>query len=396
MSRTRAEDPAGQLQRVVSVLRWLLLAHAVLMACLRWADVAAAWSMAGLLTVMAAWTLVMTVLGHRSTVPPRAITIADVALAVAVTLISPTVLGAAVDTSGFQGVGYYWVICAALSAALTSGPAIGCLAALLIISSGLVGVLHTGRWAWSPDLLLVVACWALGRTIDQLRAMMAERDRDHATAARLAERERLGRIVHDGVLQVLSMVEREGPDLGPRGQVLARAARGQGGQLRRMLQTPVVEATRNDPGHDLADLVATVAAHESGQVTVSAMAGELLAPARTVEEIDKAVAEVISNVGLHAGDGAHCWILLEEENGTIVVSERDNGTGMAPEQAVGAAAAGRMGITHSITGRIQALGGSTVMRASPGHGVEWEIRVPIGQDGQLPPSGDPGPGSGSS
>jgi len=120
------------------------------------------------------------------------------------------------------------------------------------------------------------------------------------------------------------------------------------------------------------------------------MAGELLAPARTVEEIDKAVTEVISNVGLHAGDGAHCWILLEEENGTIVISERDNGTGMAPEQAAEAAAAGRMGITHSITGRIQALGGSTVMRASPGHGVEWEIRVPIRQDGQTPPAGGPG------
>lgn len=371
------DDPAGQLQRVVSLLRWVLLGHAVLMGALRWSAAAHPWAMVGVLLLMVAWTVVMTVLGRRSSVPPMVITVLDVLIAVGVTLLSGAVLGPDIATAGFEGLGYYWVICAALSAALTRGPVAGCVAALLVIASGLDGVGHGHLWAWSADLLLVIACWALGRMIDQVRRMMADRDRDHAITARLAERERLGRIVHDGVLQVLSMVEREGPDLGPRGQVLARLAREQGGRLRRMLQATVVETGRSDGPQDIKDLVAAVESHEDELVTVSAMAGELLLPARVVDEIDKAVSEVVSNVRHHAGPQAHCWILIEEEDGTIVVSERDNGRGMEPGEAERATAEGRMGITHSITGRIQALGGSTAMRTSPGHGVEWEFRVPV-------------------
>lgn len=207
---------------------------------------------------------------------------------------------------------------------------------------------------------------------------MADRDCEAVAAARLAarldERERLSRIVHDGVLQVLAMVEREGPELGPRGQALAREAREQGERLRRLLEAPISEPEHGDLRRDL---IAAVQSHQGGLVTVSAMSGVLVMPAHVVDEIDRAVDEVVSNVRRHAGEGAHCWILLEEEDGILLLSERDNGTGMSPGRAEEAAAEGRMGITGSIVGRIRALGGTTSMHTSPGRGVEWEFRIPI-------------------
>ncbi|AZZ41788.1 hypothetical protein C0Z11_05275 [Acidipropionibacterium jensenii] len=380
----RRDDPAGRLQRAVTVLRWVLLGHAILMGVLRWQHSSRPWALAAVLTAMLIWTAVMTAWVRRDSVPPLALTGVDVLIAVSVTAISQIILGPSVRTASFEGIGSYWVICAALSAALIRGPLLGLLAALLVIAPGLAGVGHGDLWAWSADLLLVVACVVLGRLIDQIRRMMADRERDQAVAARLAERERLGRIVHDGALQVLSMVEREGPDLGPRGQALARLAHEQGGQLRRMLQMSAGEGARAEGPPNLKDLVAAVESHEGESVTVSAMAGELLLPAHLVDELDKAVVEIISNVAHHAGAAAHCWILIEEEAGTIVISERDNGSGMSPGQAEQAAAEGRMGITHSIAGRIHALGGTTTMRTSEGHGVEWEIRVPTGRQAVRP------------
>jgi hypothetical protein len=50
---------------------------------------------------------------------------------------------------------------------------------------------------------------------------------------------------------------------------------------------------------------------------------------------------------------------------------------MSAEQVTQAAEAGRMGIKGSIVGRITALGGSALLKSSPGAGAEWELRIPI-------------------
>jgi signal transduction histidine kinase len=41
-----------------------------------------------------------------------------------------------------------------------------------------------------------------------------------------------------------------------------------------------------------------------------------------------------------------------------------------------AAAAGRLGVSHSIQGRVRDLGGSAEIRSLPGEGTEVELRVP--------------------
>lgn len=371
-----------RVERTVVILRWVFLAHAAVMAVPRWPATAHKGALVAVMAVMAAWTGVTTWQSWTAQRRRRLMATCDLALSLGVVLVSRIVLGPEISTAGFEGVGYYWVLCAPAAVALTGGSAAGVLAALVIIAPGPVGVGHDHLWAWSADLLLLAACWALGRVMSQMHQVMAENQRTHEAAAVLAERDRLSRIVHDGVLQVLTMVEREGPDLGTRGAALAGLAHDQGTRLRRMLQTPP-PAPAADGSQDAAteDLVDVIGRHEGESVTVSAMAGGLVMPAHVVDEIDAALTQVLANVQQHAGDGAHCWILIEQEGDALVVSARDNGVGMSPEEAERAGTDGRMGISRSIIGRIHDIGGTSKMHSAPGRGVEWEFRIPgLGTD----------------
>ena len=38
---------------------------------------------------------------------------------------------------------------------------------------------------------------------------------------------------------------------------------------------------------------------------------------------------------------------------------------------------GRLGIKDSIVGRMTAIGGSAVLKSTPGEGTEWELRCPV-------------------
>ena len=60
-----------------------------------------------------------------------------------------------------------------------------------------------------------------------------------------------------------------------------------------------------------------------------------------------------------------------------MVSVRDDGVGIAPGRLPEAVADGRMGISQSIVGRIEALGGTAVLDTGPDMGTEWELTVPV-------------------
>lgn len=300
----------------------------------------------------------------------------DVAVTMAVIAANGLVMGWWPSNVGSTIAGM-WIVGAPLAAAISFGVWGGLLASLPVAVLAWAGAHSVSADALSAALVPILVCVGLGYMVEQIRRQVAERDVYYATAAALGERERLNRIVHDGVLQVLAMVEREGKGLGPRGEKLAQQAREQEVALRALLQGKDVDVTVGDvvdPGRK--SLSAALDRHETQDVTISMLADDVSLSAHVVDEIDAVVGEVLSNVRKHAGPGAQAFVLLEEEDDEIILSIADNGVGADPDQILAAAERGRFGVQDSIQGRIRDLGGTATMKTAPGRGVEWEFRIP--------------------
>lgn len=274
------------------------------------------------------------------------------------------------------------------------------LAALWMVGSSLyVAVLSSRRWAFASALavsavyllafreitlghvnmvlITLISTYTLGELMSQFKASITEQERERIRTVALAERERLSRIVHDGALQVLALVEREGPSLGPRGIRLAALARESESQLRNLLRDrEIVDDEQAEEA--LVDLAAALDKYQSARVTVSTMAGQVMVPRLVVDEVEATLLEALKNVEKHAGKDAEAWVLLDQEtDDEVILWVRDNGVGMSADQVTDASIRGRMGIKDSIVGRMSALGGSAMLKSSPGLGTEWELRFPV-------------------
>jgi signal transduction histidine kinase len=94
------------------------------------------------------------------------------------------------------------------------------------------------------------------------------------------------------------------------------------------------------------------------------------------EELASAVRAALDNVRRHCGEQARAWVLVEDEPGLVTVTIRDDGPGIPDGRLAEAAAAGRLGVSHSIRGRLRDLGGSASIRSAPGEGTEVELHLP--------------------
>jgi signal transduction histidine kinase len=305
----------------------------------------------------------------------RALVIVDNIVTLAA-LVVFTMLG---QSEGLAALPRVWAIAPPLAAAICGGPLVGFAmgSALACVTIAAQPIIHTD--SWTLPFGMAMAPWALGFLVEQVRRSAAERDRLAASASVLAERQRLARVIHDGALQVLALVEREAGSLGPRGARLAHEAREQERALRRVLADKEVPWDGPSPSTTEIDLAVLLDDHASERVTVSAMADGVMVDKGVAAEIDAATTEVLTNVTKHAGPDAWVWILLETVGSEIIVSIRDNGIGTDPMTLNTADAHGRMGVKQSIRGRIVDLGGVATVRTAPGRGVEWEFRIPAAQ-----------------
>ncbi|MDQ3733117.1 MAG: DUF5931 domain-containing protein [Actinomycetota bacterium] len=186
-----------------------------------------------------------------------------------------------------------------------------------------------------------------------------------------AERERLSRSIHDGVLQALAIVRRRGTEIGGEAADLAALAADQEVALRGLMTSgPTTAGGR-------IDLYATLRLRGSPRVEIVTPAGALLLDRATVHELDAAVGEALTNVTAHAGDGARAWVSAEDRGDRVVVSVRDDGGGITPTRLEEAQRTGHLGVAQSIRGRIIDLGGTVELQTSPGAGTEWELTVPM-------------------
>lgn len=235
------------------------------------------------------------------------------------------------------------------------------------VSSHLNSVLHLNTSA----ILLLVAGAAIGGLglADLFAARRAERKRTEQIRqeAAAAERDRLARPIHDGVLQVLALVQRHGSD-----PELAQLAGAQEIALRNLLSGRTTTAT----GSAREDLGAAMMSLASPAIDVAAPADPVMLPARAAAELSAAVLAALDNVRRHAGPTARVWILLEDEGDGVRVTVRDDGRGFGPDRLAEAAAGGRLGVAQSMRGRITDLGGTTTIFSRPGEGTEVEFWVP--------------------
>ncbi|WP_231747965.1 MacS family sensor histidine kinase [Auraticoccus cholistanensis] len=358
--------------RGYALVRVTALVYVLAVDAVRLPSVAHPAVLVAVMLAVSAWTA-FTLWSYASPARRRTwVLVLDLVATLVLVALSPWVLGPGSE----QSVVPLWTASAPMALALWRDWSWGVLAAVLVSVVDLAAMTSTEVANWGGKLGFVLLTGGLGYLVAALRRSTCERERITASAAAMAERARLSRLVHDGVLQVLALVERDAPSFGPRGLLMATAARQQEVELRRLLQSDHGE---DDIDVTVADLAAVLDRHASASVTISTPAGRVLVDNEVAAELDQAVSEVLTNVARHAGPGAKAWVLLEREGEDVVVSVRDNGVGGQLEDFEDAHRRGRFGVRHSIRSRVSDLGGVATLRTAPGRGVEWEFRIPGGR-----------------
>ncbi len=294
--------------------------------------------------------------------------VADLVVAVAAIALTPYVKGAGLNAT-LPG---FWVMGVVLAWAIVWRLPGGLAAAVAVSTADIVIREEFRQGDYGNIFLLVLGGAIVGFLSEVLQQMAGQRDRAERTAAAAAERQRLARVVHDGVLQVLALVQRRGPELGPDGVELGLLAGEQEARLRALVQQDSREVA---PLGDQ-DLVELLAGLQSPRVHVAVPGTPVVLPAAHAAEVVAAVESCLSNVRHHVGPDAEAWVLLEELDDRWVVSVRDDGPGIPEGRLEESAAEGRLGVQQSIVGRMRDLGGTATLRSVAGEGTEWELAVP--------------------
>ena len=296
--------------------------------------------------------------------------LADAGVALAALLLTPLVKGADFDAT----VPGFWVMAALLSWAVRFRQWGGFGAAVVIVGADLLLRDEITQTNIGNAYLLLIGGPIVGFLCGSLQQMAVERDLAQQSAATAAERARLARVVHDGVLQVLALVQRRGAELGGDGAELGRLAGEQEERLRTLIRTQDALRDQVDTGVvDLADALTRL--RDRPGVDVAVPGGAVDLPAAAAHEVVAVVRACLDNVDRHVGEGAPAWVLLESFADHVEVSVRDDGPGIPDGRLVEATAQGRLGVVESIQGRIRDLGGTAELTTGS-FGTEWEFSVP--------------------
>jgi signal transduction histidine kinase len=371
--KRRSSEP---LWRAIAVFRFASLGYAALrLAAIDRTDYSRpdwAWAV---IAVMTAWTIGTTIAYARPDRRIRLLLSADLAVTVGLLLSTAVLQYPQAMRHGVTPVTATWLAGPVLAWAVQYGRRAGTIAALIM--SGCDLALVRGA-AFSVVLNGVVLLLLAGVIVGHLARLAAEveAERQHAIEieATSRERERLARDIHDSVLQVLALVQRRGAEAGGAAAELGRLAGQQEAALRAL-----VGGGGGLSGGRLAgavDLRALILSAQTDRVTVSAPAQAVLLERAVAHELASAMRAALDNVQRHCGESTRAWVLVEDEPRLVTVTIRDDGPGIAAGRLAGAAAAGRLGVSHSIHGRLRDLGGSATISSVPGEGTKVELRLP--------------------
>ncbi|WP_235499070.1 MacS family sensor histidine kinase [Knoellia sp. Soil729] len=269
-----------------------------------------------------------------------------------------------------------WAAGCVAGAAVLHGRIGGLVVAAVVSGADLLEVGTPTQTTWHNILLLFMLGGLIGLAVDLAREGMSRYEQVVAERERLRERDRLARVVHDGVLQTLAFVHRRGEEIGGEAAELGGLAAEQERTLRRLVSQDGFLPRAVEGVDSRRDLRLVLGAHEDDRVSLALPGGPVPVEATRAEELDAAVVAALDNVARHAGDDARAWVLLEDDAESITITVRDNGVGDEPDHLLTAASRGRLGVSQSILGRARALGGSADISTRPGGGCRVVITVP--------------------
>ena len=275
-----------------------------------------------------------------------------------------------------------WAAGSVAGGAVVAGARGGLAAAGVIALADLVEVGTPTQSTVHNIVLLFLLGGLIGLAVDLARRGLESEEQVLLERERLHERERIARVVHDGVLQSLAYIHRRGAEIGGEAADLSALAAEQERSLRRFVSgtgSPDVFTVgpdlRGEEGGEV-DLRLVLTAREGPGLSVSVPAHPVVVDARLASEVDAAVAAALDNVAKHAGPGARAWVLLEGDSAGIDLTIRDNGSGAELADLLTASERGRMGVSTSVRGRIEDLGGSATWTTRPGGGCIVRMTVP--------------------
>ncbi|MGW7578249.1 MacS family sensor histidine kinase [Streptomyces sp. NPDC054765] len=352
----------------------------------------------GALTVWMVLTWRCTTSAERCT---RQFLVADLGFAVGGILLTLVVDSHARIMDGGPTLPSIWTAGAVLGFAIKGGWRWAAVASTVVAVANLVERQELARDTIHNVVLVWVASVGLGYVVEVARSSERTLARALQIEAATRERERLARDIHDSVLQVLAMVQRRGTEIGGAAGELGRMAGEQEVALRTLVAGGLVTPPGMRPGgaapelpHPAGarmrkdttapsadgpcDVRALLAPYAGAGVTFSEPGAPVTLPPAAAAELTAAVGAALDNVRVHAGAGAHAWILVEDEPHAVIVTVRDDGPGIPEGRLADAEREGRLGVALSIRGRLRDLGGSAEWVSVPGQGTEVELTVPKG------------------
>jgi len=235
-------------------------------------------------------------------------------------------------------------------------------------------------------LVQVPLAWSMARG---LRQGQEERERllQRAIDASDAERRRVARDLHDGVVQSLAGVSyslaaaADRVDAGADGTEVGAALRQAASDTRRSmreLRSLIVEIAPpnlHDEGLDNAvgELVAPLAAE--GVETAVDIDDDAAPSADTQTLLYRVALEAVRNVAAHA-NATRVSVSLTRDNGSARLVVADNGEGFSPDRLERRREEGHLGLAL-LTGLVADAGGRLVVASTPGEGTRVEAEVPV-------------------
>lgn len=233
-----------------------------------------------------------------------------------------------------------------------------------VTRDGLLHLIARDGWLWIAILIPIM--------VNRMsRDSAARTARESRRAGRALERTRALRDLHDHVLQGLAQIGRStaitDTDATSWREEVRQIAVDQHDQLRRAMQ-------KDDEEHEgLRDALYALSHSFRGQLDVHLDLSRLTAePAqRVAEALSGAVRESLRNTAKHSGVRA-ASVTAHDEGTSLRILIADQGRGFDP-----ATAPRGFGLHHSITRRLDEIGGAVRVRTSPGAGTTIDIVAPL-------------------